>query len=62
MVRSFVKMANCGSMEVVHSPHHPKVEGSSAATAAVTGREKMSKISLGQALLTLLQSHNLLIK
>jgi hypothetical protein len=36
-------LVNSGSTVVEHSPHHPKVEGLSPATAADTGRDKMAK-------------------
>jgi hypothetical protein len=36
-------LVNSGTTVVKHSPHHPKVEGLSPATAAHAGREEMVK-------------------
>jgi hypothetical protein len=41
-------MVSGGSTVVEHKPHHHKVEYSSPATAAGTGREKMQGILKGE--------------
>ncbi len=40
---SLIELAKGSIMVVEHLPHHPKVEGLSAATAADTGRDKIGE-------------------